>query len=78
MNRMSGIAVPGRGAAGLFTQWNRRAVFGWVGLLLLALVPVASHATDTPYLINAMARFVIYGLAAVSLDLVLGCWATAR
>ncbi|RZS84723.1 amino acid/amide ABC transporter membrane protein 2 (HAAT family) [Pigmentiphaga kullae] len=72
MNRMSGIAVPGRGAPGLFTQWNRRAVFGWVGLLLLALVPVASHATDTPYLINAMTRFVIYGLAAVSLDLVLG------
>ncbi len=77
MNRTIDIATPDSGGSGpglerVFTQWSRRTLFGWMGLFLLALVPVASHVTDTPYLVSAMTRFVIYGLAAVSLDLVLG------
>lgn len=56
----------------MFEHLSRRAVFGWGGLVLLALVPFGADLTGTPYLINLVTRFLIYGLAAVSLDLVLG------
>ncbi|MDF3836911.1 branched-chain amino acid ABC transporter permease [Cupriavidus basilensis] len=43
-----------------------------IGLAVLALVPMGAEATNTPYAINLATRFLIYGLAAVSLDLILG------
>lgn len=42
------------------------------GLLLLALLPLGAGLADTPYAVNLATRFLIYGLAAVSLDLILG------
>jgi branched-chain amino acid transport system permease protein len=46
--------------------------FGFGGLALLCLTPLVASLTGTPYLVNLVTRFVIYGLAAVSLDLILG------
>jgi len=51
---------------------SRRTRVALTGLFLLALVPTGADLTDTPYAINLATRFLIYGLAAVSLDLVLG------
>ena len=51
---------------------SRRALWGGIGLLLLALVPVGAAASGTPYLLGVFTRILIYGLAAVSLDLVIG------
>ena len=56
---------------------SRRAIFGCCGLLLLALVPLGVAASNTPYLLGVVTRFLIYGLAAVSLDLVIGYGAMA-
>lgn len=42
-----------------------------LGVLLLAL-PFGATALDEPYAITLMSRVLIYGLAAVSLDLILG------
>lgn len=44
----------------------------WCTVLLLALVPMGAALSGSPYVINIITRFLIYGLAAVSLDLVLG------
>lgn len=44
----------------------------WLGIAVLALVPVFAQALDEPFLVNVFTRFAIYALAAVSLDLVLG------
>lgn len=54
------------------TLSTRRTWIGLVGLFLLALVPTGAEASGTPYLVNLATRFLIYGLAAVSLDLVIG------
>src|SRR5690554_1870956 len=45
-----------------------------VGLIfaLLLLVPPIATATDDSFLVSMVTRFVIYAIAAVSLDLVLG------
>jgi branched-chain amino acid transport system permease protein len=51
---------------------TRAAWLGIAGLALLLATPLIASLTGTPYLINLVTRFVIYGLAAVSLDLVLG------
>lgn len=56
----------------LINKVSRRFWFGAGGLVLLVLTPVIASVTGTPYLVNLVTRFVIYGLAAVSLDLVLG------
>lgn len=56
----------------MFNNLSRRAWLGLGGLALLALTPAIAALTGTPYLVNLVTRFVIYGLAAVSLDLVLG------
>lgn len=53
-------------------SYSRVLWLGLGGMALLVLAPVIAALTDTPYLINLVTRFVIYGLAAVSLDLVLG------
>lgn len=53
------------------TTITRRHV-ALAGLVLLALLPALASLTGSPYLVNLATRFLIYGLAAVSLDLVLG------
>ncbi|WPH16314.1 branched-chain amino acid ABC transporter permease [Variovorax paradoxus] len=54
------------------TSSPRAVWFALGGLALLCLTPVVASLTGTPYLLNLVTRFAIYGLAAVSLDLVLG------
>jgi branched-chain amino acid transport system permease protein len=44
----------------------------WVLLALFALVPPAALAFDEPYLFDLFARVLIFAIAAVSLDLILG------
>jgi branched-chain amino acid transport system permease protein len=56
----------------LVNKLSRRFWFGAGGLALLVLTPAVASVTGTPYLVTLVTRFVIYGLAAVSLDLVLG------
>lgn len=51
---------------------TRTNVLHAIGLLLFVLVPTIAEATQEPYLINMITRLVIYAIAAVSLDLVLG------
>ena len=51
---------------------SNRARWGLAGLILLLALPGAAAATGTPFLIGVVTRFLIYGLAAVSLDLVIG------
>lgn len=43
-----------------------------IGLAVFALMPALAQATEQPFLINLFTRFMIYAIAAVSLDLVLG------
>ncbi|RIK92656.1 MAG: branched-chain amino acid ABC transporter permease [Burkholderiales bacterium] len=60
-------------AAGAFAR--RATPARWpivVGLVLLALVPVLAHALDQSFLVSLFTRFVVYAIAAVSLDLILG------
>lgn len=52
--------------------FSRRALLGWAGFAALALAPMVAELSGTPYIVNLVTRFVIYGLAAISLDLVLG------
>ena len=51
---------------------NRRtlAIAGGAGLLLV--LPLVAGAADEPYLVTLFSRILIYALAAVSLDLILG------
>ena len=65
----SSVSSP-RAAAPAFL--SRRAGVALIGLLVLALVPAGAELAGTPYAISLATRFLIYGLAAVSLDLVLG------
>lgn len=51
---------------------SARTWFVIVGLAVLALLPTLAEQAGSPYAINLATRFLIYGLAAVSLDLVLG------
>jgi branched-chain amino acid transport system permease protein len=51
---------------------SRRAWIALLGIFVLALVPTGAEVSGTPYAINLVTRFLIYGIAAVSLDLVLG------
>lgn len=44
-----------------------------VGALFFTFLPLAAQLTDQPYLISFFSRILIYSLAAVSLDLLLGC-----
>lgn len=52
--------------------FSRRVVPAGAVLLLLALLPMGAHLAGIPYAVNVATRFLIYGLVAVSLDLVLG------
>ena len=49
-----------------------RAVAAAIGLLALALVPMIATALDAPFYTGLFARVMIFAIAAVSLDLILG------
>src|SRR5438477_2233598 len=49
-----------------------RALVIVAGLLLLALVPPAAAALDQPFYVDLFRRIMIFALAALSLDLILG------
>ncbi len=51
---------------------TRRIIVNAIGLLLFVLIPTIAAGLNEPYLINLFTRLVIYAIAAVSLDLVLG------
>lgn len=50
----------------------RRRFVLLAGCLLLAALPAIAHGAGQPFLIATFTRFVIYAIAAVSLDLILG------
>ncbi|CCH05617.1 branched-chain amino acid ABC transporter permease [Achromobacter xylosoxidans] len=51
---------------------SRKTLVNLAGLALFALVPALASATGEAFLVNLMTRFLIYAIAAVSLDLILG------
>ncbi len=51
---------------------SRRAWVASIGFGILLLLPLVVQLGATPYAVNLATRFLIYGLAAVSLDLILG------
>ncbi|KAG0776985.1 hypothetical protein G6F22_012185 [Rhizopus arrhizus] len=70
-DRQAGRLVPGARMMMAKTLSNR-ARWGLGGLAVLILLPAAALASGSPFLIGVVTRFLIYGLAAVSLDLVIG------
>ena len=53
-------------------QVNRRTIAVSIGAIGLLVLPVAAGLADEPYLVSLFSRILIYALAAVSLDLMLG------
>jgi branched-chain amino acid transport system permease protein len=51
---------------------TRETVFLSVSAVLLVFLPLIAHIAGEPYLISLFSRILIYALAAVSLDLILG------
>jgi branched-chain amino acid transport system permease protein len=51
---------------------NRKAVFLLLCLAVLVVLPPVVEALDESYLISSMARILIFAIAAVSLDLIVG------
>ena len=62
---------PGAAAAGR-RRWGSRHYVVLLGLALLALVPPVVEALDEPFYLDLFARLMIFAIAAVSLDLILG------
>jgi branched-chain amino acid transport system permease protein len=65
------VKVPG-GAASAPGLRSPRVWFVAVVLLLLAAVPVYSQVYDRPFYLTSVARIMVFGLAALSLALMLG------
>ena len=63
-------AVPG--AEPLLMADRRRVITLTVGGVLLALVPPIAALTDQPFYLDLVRRMMIFAIAAVSLDLILG------
>ncbi|MBU1568900.1 MAG: branched-chain amino acid ABC transporter permease [Proteobacteria bacterium] len=51
---------------------NRKQITLWCGAIILILLPPFALQTGSPYLLSLGSRILIYALAAVSLDLLLG------
>src|SRR2546425_8846374 len=49
-----------------------RALTLAAGVLMLALVPVAAELLDQPFYVDLFRRIMIFAIAALSLDLILG------
>ena len=56
----------------LMLVFSRKKILIGAGALLLFILPIAAQLTGEPYLISLGSRILIYALAAVSLDLLLG------
>lgn len=56
----------------LISMFLRKNLITGCGAVILFLLPLAAQLFDEPYLISLGSRILIYGLAAVSLDLLLG------
>ncbi|MBL0713254.1 MAG: branched-chain amino acid ABC transporter permease [Desulfosarcina sp.] len=54
------------------SRLNRKALAIAGGAVLLLVLPLMAELTDDPYLVTLFSRILIYALAAVSLDLMLG------
>ena len=52
--------------------WNRKILFLCFGFLLLLFLPPVAKLVGEPYLISLFSRILIYGLVAMSLDLIVG------
>lgn len=52
--------------------WGRKRIVNGVGLALLLALPVLAEAAGNPFLVSVASRVLIYALAALSLDLILG------
>jgi branched-chain amino acid transport system permease protein len=52
--------------------WSRRALVFAIGGVALALVPPAAALLDQPFYIDLFRRMMIFAIAALSLDLILG------
>lgn len=66
-DRTSGHSHSRRGFAG-----NRRTVAALLIFAALALLPVLAHAVDDPFILVTAVRGMIFAIAALSLDLILG------
>ena len=53
-------------------QFNRKTIVNSIGLVLLLILPYLMKWFDQEYLISLFSLILIYGLAAASLDLILG------
>lgn len=51
---------------------NRKLIFLLLSLILLLLLPPLLEAIDESYVISSLSRVLIFGMAAVSLDLIVG------
>ncbi len=51
---------------------NRRLIIDLACLAIFALLPLVAILLDEPYLVSLFTRLAIYGLAAASLDLLIG------
>jgi len=51
---------------------SRKAIVHLLGLLIMLTLPFVAHVIDDPFLVTIASRILIYALAAVSLDLILG------
>ena len=56
----------------------RKTVILIAGLLILAAVPPVAGLLDDPFLITLFTRVLVFALAAVSLDLIVGYAAALR
>ena len=59
-------------AGSVSIQVNRRTIAISIGAIALLVLPVAARLVEEPYLVSLFSRILIYALAAVSLDLMLG------
>lgn len=53
-------------------MFKRKNIINGLGLLLFIVLPPAAQAAGQEYLLSLFSRILIYGLAAASLDLILG------
>jgi len=53
-------------------MFNRKTVLNGIGLLFFLLLPPFTQIFGHEYLLSLFSRILIYGLAAASLDLILG------
>jgi branched-chain amino acid transport system permease protein len=66
------MAAPSSPPAQRRADRDRRAIVIFVAAVLLLVLPPLAQATGQPFLVNLFTRIVIYAIAAVSLDLILG------